>query len=76
MGHNDMAVVDGAARVFGVQSLRVVDASIMPQVVSGNLNVPTIMMAEKLADVIRGRRALSASDAPVFVHPHYLTQQR
>jgi choline dehydrogenase len=76
MGHDDMAVVDGAARVFGVQSLRVVDASIMPQVVSGNLNVPTIMMAEKLADVIRGRRALPASDAPVFVHPHYLTQQR
>jgi nickel/cobalt tolerance cation efflux system protein len=52
MGTDDMAVVDGAARVHGVQSLRVVDASIMPQVVSGNLNVPTIMMAEKLADEI------------------------
>ena len=76
MGHDDMAVVDGAARVHGVQSLRVVDASIMPQVVSGNLNVPTIMMAEKLADVIRGRRALPVSDAPVFVHPQYQTQQR
>jgi choline dehydrogenase len=76
MGTDDMAVVDGAARVHGVQSLRVVDASIMPQVVSGNLNVPTIMMAEKLADVIRGRRALPPSDAPVFVHPHYQTRQR
>ena len=76
MGTDDMAVVDGAARVFGVQSLRVVDASIMPQVVSGNLNVPTIMMAEKLADVIRGRRPLPASDAPVFVHPHHQTRQR
>ena len=76
MGHDEMAVVDGAARVHGVQSLRVVDASIMPQVVSGNLNVPTIMMAEKLADVIRNRRALPPSDAPVFVHPHYQTRQR
>jgi len=76
MGYDDLAVVDGAARVHGVQSLRVVDASIMPQVVSGNLNVPTIMMAEKLADAIRGRRALPRSDAPVFLHPHYQTQQR
>nr|MBP6854009.1 choline dehydrogenase [Rhodoferax sp.] len=76
MGKDDMAVVDGAARVHGVQSLRVVDASIMPAVVSGNLNVPTIMMAEKLADVIRNRRPLPPSDAPVFVHPHYQTQQR
>ena len=76
MGRDDMAVTDGAARVHGVQGLRVVDASIMPDVVSGNLNVPTIMMAEKLADVIRGRAALPASDAPFFVHPKYATEQR
>ena len=76
MGSDDMAVTDGAARVHGVQSLRVVDASTMPDVVSGNLNVPTIMMAEKLADVIRGRTALPASDAPFFVHPKYATEQR
>ena len=76
MGNDDMAVTDGAARVHGVKNLRVVDASIMPDVVSGNLNVPTIMMAEKLADVIRGRQALPRSMAPVFVHPDYLTAQR
>lgn len=76
MGHNAMAVVDGQGRVHGVQGLRVVDASIMPEIVSGNLNVPTIMMAEKLADAIRGHRPLPAIGAPVFVHPHYLTQQR
>ncbi|MCF8159184.1 MAG: choline dehydrogenase [Polaromonas sp.] len=76
MGSDDMAVTDGAARVYGVKNLRVVDASIMPDVVSGNLNVPTIMMAEKLADVIRGRQALPRSTAPVFVHPDYLTAQR
>lgn len=76
MGHDEMAVVDGAGRVHGVQNLRVVDASIMPQVVSGNLNVPTIMMAEKLADAIRGRAPLPPSTAPFFVHPEFETQQR
>ncbi len=76
MGDDELAVTDGAARVHGVQNLRVVDASIMPDVVSGNLNVPTIMMAEKLADEIRQRAPLPASTAPAFVHPHYRTQQR
>ena len=58
-GHTDeMAVVDGQRRVHGVQGLRVVDASIMPEVVSGNLNVPTIMMAEKVADLILGNPPL------------------
>ncbi|WP_085314857.1 choline dehydrogenase [Derxia lacustris] len=76
MGSDDMAVVDGQGRVHGVQGLRVVDASIMPAVVSGNLNVPTIMMAEKLADAIRGRKALPASNAPVWVNPDWQTAQR
>jgi choline dehydrogenase len=76
MGHDEMAVVDSAGRVHGVQNLRVVDASIMPAVVSGNLNVPTIMMAEKLADAIRGRDPLPPSTAPFFVHPEFEMQQR
>lgn len=76
MGEDDWAVVDGVGRVHGVHNLRVVDASIMPLVVSGNLNVPTIMMAEKLADAIRGREPLPASTAPFFVHPEFETQQR
>jgi choline dehydrogenase len=76
MGGDEMAVTDGAARVQGVSGLRVVDASIMPSIVSGNLNAPTIMMAEKLADAIRGRAALPPSGAAVFEHPHWRTQQR
>ena len=76
MGTDDMAVTDGSGRVHGVQQLRVIDASIMPDLVSGNLNVPTIMMAEKLSDAIRGRTPLPVSCAPFFVHPRYQTQQR
>jgi len=76
MGSDEMAVTDGAGRVHGVQGLRVVDASIMPNVISGNLNVPTIMMAEKLADAIRGRTPLAPSDAPFDVHPDYQARQR
>jgi len=76
MGMDPEAVVDGMGRVHGVEALRVVDASIMPDVVSGNLNVPTIMMAEKLADVIRGRTPLAPEVVPVWVHPNYKTQQR
>ncbi|RFO95208.1 choline dehydrogenase [Rhodoferax lacus] len=75
MGTGEMAVVDGQGRVHGVQALRVVDASIMPLIVSGNLNVPTIMMAEKIADAIKGQ-ALPPSPAPAWVHPQWETRQR
>ncbi|MEX1216390.1 choline dehydrogenase [Saccharospirillum sp.] len=71
-----VAVVDSEARVYGVNNLRVVDASIMPSVVSGNLNAPTIMLAEKCADHIRGRVPITPSTAAVWEHPEWKTAQR
>jgi 5-(hydroxymethyl)furfural/furfural oxidase len=54
---DNMAVVDPHCRVYGVESLRVVDASVMPRVPSANTNLPTIMIAERAAELIRSERA-------------------
>ncbi|MEQ5183395.1 choline dehydrogenase [Providencia alcalifaciens] len=66
MGSDEMAVVDGEGRVHGIDNLRVIDASIMPLIITGNLNATTIMIAEKIADKIRGREPLAPSQAPYF----------
>jgi choline dehydrogenase len=70
------AVVDPETRVIGVDALRVVDSSIMPSITNGNLNAPTIMLAEKAADIIRGLDSLPASNAPYYVAPDWETSQR
>ena len=53
MGVDDMAVVNPQLQVYGIQNLRVVDASIMPNVINGNTNAPVVMIAEKAVDLIR-----------------------
>ncbi len=65
MGSGPDAVVDGALRVHGLEALRVVDASIMPTITTGNLNAPTLMIAEKASDLVRGRSE-APSNAPFY----------
>ena len=62
MGGSDEAVCDPELRVRGVEGLRVVDASVMPAVPRGNTNAPTIAIAERAADLIRGNTLLATAD--------------
>ncbi len=71
-----MAVVDPECRVIGLQNLRVVDSSIMPQVTNGNLNAPTIMIGEKAADHILGKQPLPPSNLEPWINPNWKTKQR
>ena len=63
MGQDNLAVVDDELRVYGIDQLRVVDASIMPDIVSGNLNAPTQMIGERAADYILGNPQLPPEKA-------------
>ena len=78
MGSRDdpRSVVDPEGRVLGLDRLRIVDSSIMPSITTGNLNAPTIMIAEKLSDAILGRKPLEASQAPFFQAREWESRQR
>jgi choline dehydrogenase len=78
MGRPDdpMAVVDAETRVIGIDGLRIVDSSIMPSITTGNLNAPTIMLAEKAADHILGKPLLPATAEGYYVAPGWQTSQR
>lgn len=75
MGMDDMAVVDGQGCVHGLEGLRVVDASIMPLIITGNLNATTIMMAEKIADVMRGQKLPKSTAGYYKADPNVLRQE-
>ncbi|SFO29852.1 choline dehydrogenase [Roseovarius lutimaris] len=70
------AVVDPQGRVIGVEALRVADSSIFPRITNGNLNAPSIMVGEKIADHVLGRAPLASENAEPWMHPNWQTQQR
>ena len=70
------AVVDAQGRVIGVQGLRVVDSSVFPRITNGNLNGPSIMVGEKMADHVLGKEPLAASNDVPWIHPEWETAQR
>jgi choline dehydrogenase len=70
------AVVDPQTRVIGLDALRVVDSSIMPSITTGNLNAPTIMLAEKAADHVRGATRLPPATLPYHIAPNWESVQR
>ncbi|MGR3756575.1 MAG: choline dehydrogenase [Tranquillimonas sp.] len=70
------AVVDPQGRVIGVEALRVADSSVFPQITNGNLNAPTIMLAEKMADHILGRPVLAPDAERPWINPNWRTAQR
>ncbi|MDC1380885.1 choline dehydrogenase [Octadecabacter sp.] len=78
MGRADdpMAVVDPQGRVIGVDGLRVADSSIFPRITNGNLNAPSIMVGEKMADHVLGKPALAPSNDAAWIHPKWDTAQR
>jgi choline dehydrogenase len=76
MGEDDMAVVDPDLRVRGIGGLRVIDSSVFPTEPNGNLNAPTMMLAERAADLVRGREPLPASNVEVGLAPNWQSRQR
>ena len=74
--NDPMAVVNNKGQVNGIDKLRVVDSSIFPTITNGNLNGPTIMVAEKMADAILGNKPLEANNAKVWVDPNWQSSQR
>lgn len=71
-----MAVVDPQARVIGVEGLRVADSSIFPRITNGNLNAPSIMVGEKVSDLLLGHDPLARANDVPWVHPEWETSQR
>jgi choline dehydrogenase len=75
MGTDDMSVVDPETKVHGIEGLRVIDSSVFPTIPNGNLNAPTIMLAERAADLIKGK-VLAPEHNDVMIAPDWQTTQR
>ncbi|CAI1572854.1 Choline dehydrogenase [Serratia quinivorans] len=76
MGEDAMAVVDSTLKVHGLHGLRVIDSSVFPTEPNGNLNAPTIMLAERASDLVRGKTLLPEADVSVGLADHWQTRQR
>ena len=76
MGEDELAVVDSELRVQGMQGLRVIDSSVFPTEPNGNLNAPTIMLAERAADLVKGIATVEAANVPVGLAPKWEHLQR
>ena len=76
MGSDNMSVVDGNCRLIGFDGLTIADSSIIPSIVSGNLNAPTIMIAEKAADLLCGKESLQPESPAFFRAKNYDSSQR
>ena len=76
MGSDNMSVVDDNCRLIGFDGLTIADSSIIPSIVSGNLNAPTIMIAEKAADLLCGKESLQPESPAIFRAKNYDSSQR
>ena len=76
IGVDEMAVVDSELRVRGIANLRVIDASVFPTIPNGNLNAPTMMLAERGADIVKGAQLLPSLEIPVYTDTLWQERQR
>lgn len=77
MGVDDEAAIDPLTmKLKGVEGVRVIDSSVLPQATAGDLNAPTLVMAERASDLVRGRSLAPADDAPLLADPNWQTCQR
>jgi choline dehydrogenase len=74
--NDKLAVVDGELKAHGIDGLRIVDASVMPRITTGNINAPIIMLAERAADLIKGRGTLAPENVPFWTTGNWQTRQR
>ena len=76
MGEGENAVVDEHLSVFGIDGLRVIDSSVFPSIPNGNLNAPTMMLAERASDIIKNKVMKPKAKPKVYLNKKWQTSQR